>query len=163
MDMGFEEAWAEASPLIQMNKDEARELWEQAVTLGEGRVIVEIGTLKGGSAIMLASRGSHVHTVDIVQHQEVPVNRFTQIIGKSTNAATEWKLPIDLLLIDGDHHYESVREDLVAWLRHVRAGGIILFHDYDSHLGVTKAVHEAIEGKSIELVKKVGSLLITRK
>ena len=37
---------------------------------------------------------------------------------------------IDVLLIDGDHHYAAVAADIDNWLGRVRAGGVVIFHDY---------------------------------
>lgn len=52
--------------------------------------------------------------------------------------------PIDLLFIDGDHTYEGVKRDL-GWLRYVKLGGYVLFHDcYDfSDPGL---VHRVVPG-----------------
>lgn len=36
---------------------------------------------------------------------------------------------IDLLHIDGSHHYEDVQHDFVSWKNKVKKDGIILFHD----------------------------------
>lgn len=37
---------------------------------------------------------------------------------------------LDFVYIDARHDYESVREDLVAWLPKVRPGGLLAGHDY---------------------------------
>lgn len=53
---------------------------------------------------------------------------------------------IDLLIIDGDHSYAGVRRDIGAWWPHVKAGGIVLFHDYPHNLeGVKTGVKQAFE------------------
>lgn len=59
---------------------------------------------------------------------------------------------IDVLLIDGDHHYAAVAADIDNWLGRVRTGGVVIFHDYaptESNLcqfpeleGVRRAVNE---------------------
>ena len=38
---------------------------------------------------------------------------------------------VSLMLIDGHHDYESVRQNTLMWEPFVKSGGIILFHDYD--------------------------------
>lgn len=48
---------------------------------------------------------------------------------------------IDLLFIDADHDYSSVKADIAAWVRHIRPGGIVAFHDYDL-TSVAQAVDE---------------------
>lgn len=37
---------------------------------------------------------------------------------------------IDMLLIDGDHHYEVVHADIENWLPRIKKGGVVIFHDY---------------------------------
>jgi predicted O-methyltransferase YrrM len=37
--------------------------------------------------------------------------------------------PVDFVFIDGDHTYEGLQEDWVAWSELVQAGGIIALHD----------------------------------
>jgi predicted O-methyltransferase YrrM len=46
--------------------------------------------------------------------------------------------PLDLLFIDGDHTYESVRTDYKLYAPLVRTGGIIAFHD------IVDGPHEAV-------------------
>ena len=155
----WKKVFSKAQPLAQMTEIEMKELWEQA-RLTNG-VIVEIGTYLGGSAVILESGGAKVHTIDIQPCEEIKGTSFVKIIGESLIIARTWMEPIDLLFIDGDHHYESIKEDLKAWMPHVKLKGKIIFHDYDSHVGVTLAVHRAIEDKFIEPIKKAGSLLVT--
>lgn len=50
--------------------------------------------------------------------------------GSSQAVADSWEMPIDLLFIDAGHTYEDVKRDIAAWVGHVKAGGIIIFHDY---------------------------------
>lgn len=40
-----------------------------------------------------------------------------------------WDLPVDVLLIDGDHSLEGVKADYERFEPFVREGGLILFHD----------------------------------
>jgi predicted O-methyltransferase YrrM len=58
---------------------------------------------------------------------------------------------IDLVFIDADHKYDSVRRDIDAWLPKVKKGGIICGHDYDNpaHREVKKAVDEIFSGKVV--------------
>jgi predicted O-methyltransferase YrrM len=61
---------------------------------------------------------------------------------------------LDLAFIDGDHEYESVRDDVAAWLPKVRKGGWIGGHDYwkaGGFRGVDRAVDEAFGAKRVEL------------
>jgi SAM-dependent methyltransferase len=53
----------------------------------------------------------------------------------------------DLIYVDADHTYPSVREDIADWLPKLRSGGIMAGHDYHPgqprRNGVAQAVHEA--------------------
>ena len=48
---------------------------------------------------------------------------------------------IDMLWVDGDHLYESVKTDLDAWLPLVKPGGLVCGHDYGRDY-LQRAVHE---------------------
>jgi hypothetical protein len=62
----------------------------------------------------------------------------------SVDAATCYGGPkADVLFIDGNHRYESVKADILAWLPHVKLGGWIGGHDYhENWYGVRNAVDE---------------------
>jgi hypothetical protein len=65
--------------------------------------------------------------------------------GYSWTFARSWparSLSIDLLFIDADHLYDSVREDLLNWRPYVNPYGVIVFHDYGTYEGVTRVVDE---------------------
>jgi hypothetical protein len=53
----------------------------------------------------------------------------TAIRGYSYEVARTWTDPIDLLFIDANHEYESVRRDFEQWTPFVRVGGIVALHD----------------------------------
>lgn len=148
---------------LQMADDEARTLFTAASALPPTAVIVEIGTFMGGSAALLAQTGNTVYTVDKEILCYETLSKFPNIKmveGDSVVVAGVWTTPIDFLFIDADHTYEGARADLRAWLPHVKPGGIVVFHDYDSHVGITKAVNEAIEDKRIGFQS---TILITKK
>lgn len=47
----------------------------------------------------------------------------------SDAAARDWKHPIDLIFIDGDHSYEGVKRDWDLFLPHMKPSGVAIFHD----------------------------------
>ena len=101
------------------------------------KVIVDIGTYFGGSAILWRDtyKPDILITVDILQR--VPkIEGAEYIIGNSRDTETLGLIAkalegreIDLLFIDGDHAYEAVKADFESLSPLVRQGGIIMFHD----------------------------------
>jgi len=49
--------------------------------------------------------------------------------GYSHDVVASWDNEIDMLFIDGSHHYEDVKRDFRQWSRFVAANGRILIHD----------------------------------
>jgi len=50
--------------------------------------------------------------------------------AESATYGRVFQRPIALLMIDGDHHYIQVHDDIAAWVPHVQLSGIVIFHDY---------------------------------
>lgn len=157
-----------------MTPDQARRLWDAAGEVPAGGRIVEIGSFRGRSMIMLAS-GAHdgVELVAIDPHlgtdrgpQEIVT---TEELGQSDTEAFRSNLraagvegrvrhvrqrsgeahaavegEIDLLYIDGAHRFAPARADIVGWGRRVRDGGTLLIHDSFSSIGVTLALLTSI-------------------
>lgn len=121
----------------------------------DARVVVEIGTAKGGTLLLLA-RSAHPHatliSVDlpdgsfgegypvwrgpIYRRFALPTQTLTLVRADSHLDSTRERVrtalegrQIDLLFIDGDHSYEGVRNDFEDYAPLVRAGGLIAFHD----------------------------------
>ena len=65
--------------------------------------------------------------------------------GKSVKIAKEFNKRIDLLFIDGDHSYETVRADVEAWFPKLEDGAIVIFHDYGWAEGVQQVVEEMVK------------------
>lgn len=61
----------------------------------------------------------------------------------SEQAVREVGHPVRLVFIDGDHRYESVKNDIAAWSPCVIDGGIIAFHDLNWP-GVARAIAELL-------------------
>jgi len=68
------------------------------------------------------------------------------IEGRFSDIAKKWKLPIDILHIDGSHRYKDVKEDFENWSKFVKKDGVILLHDVyvpqDPRFGVEKLYKE---------------------
>jgi len=98
--------------------------------------------------------------------------------GNSTTYHKQFKGPIDLLLIDGDHHYATISRDIAGWAPKVKVGGTVIFHDYKptSHnlkqfpelADVKRAVNEWVQSerkqsRKWKTVGKVDSIVALRR
>lgn len=110
---------------------------------------VEIGVAEGVSALAIRatmSENGTLHLIDPFHLSRIAALNFTKRVahrivassarGKVTwvekfslDAAQNWTVPIDFLLIDGDHSEKGVRLDWEAWSRFIVPGGVVLFHD----------------------------------
>ena len=63
---------------------------------------------------------------------------------RSVEAAKDFENnSLDLVFIDGDHSYEQCKADIEAWWPKLKAGAVMLGHDYGPrHPGVVQAVNE---------------------
>ena len=68
-------------------------------------------------------------------------DRVTLVDGSSHAHGQLWTLPLDVLLVDGDHTYGGALQDLRDFASHVVSGGLLLIDDYWN----TVAVREATE------------------
>ncbi len=56
-------------------------------------------------------------------------NNITFIEGTFDEVAETWDKKIDILHIDGSHHYEDVKKDFETWSKFVSDDGVVLMHD----------------------------------
>lgn len=62
---------------------------------------------------------------------------------------------LDFIYLDGDHSYEGVLADLMAWVPKVKKGGLVSGHDYlNNNYGVQEAVLKFAEGKTVEITRE---------
>jgi hypothetical protein len=153
-----------------LSDDQVRALHEAARGCPRGGRIIEIGSFRGRSAIVLASSAPpDVEIVAIDPHagndrgpQEIEgyeaeaatdhevFNRNLQAAGVagrvrhvrkfSDDAHGDVTDPIDVLFIDGAHRFGPARADIRDWGRRVAPGGRMLIHDSFSSIGVTLAI-----------------------
>ena len=114
------------------------------------RTAVEIGTFRGGGAWALSQLPSVVKVVTIdpdpqpetrcvMAVAETPIHL---IVGRSGDSAVIEHVqaslgdqPIDLLLIDGGHDYETARADWDTWHKYVGVSGLVVVHDTQGYPG----------------------------
>lgn len=127
------------------------EILEELINKNNYRIIAEIGVSKGLTADYLL-RKCKIDSYYMIDPD--PNEVFERTIPKfytnayfirttSKEAVDIIKEPLDLIFIDADHGYGSVKEDILLWLPKIRKGGIICGHDYiDLPNRVKKAVDE---------------------
>ncbi len=161
---------------------------------GEKPRVLEVGSWLGGSAIAMADAGAIVHCVDTwegstgeaTEHYvaraggalEVYEEFKRRVGGRLDNTIFPWRksskeafqMPwakFDLIFIDAQHSYSAVREDIIGWWQHIKAGGFLLGHDYKTKQfeGLTRAVGELFDSDAIEEVAKSewGSMFLVQK
>lgn len=149
---------------------QALALYEAAADVRRGGRIVEIGSFRGRSTIVLASAAdAGVEVVAIDPHagndrgpQEIRgyeteaegdhevfarnlaaagvADRVRHVRAFSNEAHASVDGSVDLLWVDGAHRYGPALEDLRHWGDRVVPGGRMLVHDSWSSVGVTLAV-----------------------
>lgn len=152
-----------------MTDAQARQLWEAAKRVASSGRIVEIGSFRGRSAIILASAvRDDVEVVAIDPHgggdrgpQEIApdatlgeqdhrafranleragvAERVRHVRAASDAALDAVQGPIDMLYVDGAHRYAPARADIERWGARVAPGGSMLVHDSFNAVGVTLA------------------------
>jgi predicted O-methyltransferase YrrM len=141
-----------------------------AEQIPENGTMINIGAGVGTSSLAVAEARPDINiiTVDICEGGplgglENEINAFKnaemedqlpeQILGDSKEIGKTWdRDKVDFIFVDGDHTEPGIRNDIDAWLQHVKDGGIIVFHDYNIDVWpkVTSVVDELMSGyKSI--------------
>jgi predicted O-methyltransferase YrrM len=153
-----------------MSPDQARRLYDAAARTRSGQRIVEIGSFRGRSTIVLATAApAGVQVVAIDPHagndrgpQEIDgfeaaaaddhevfnanladagvADRVTHLRAFSSDAFGDVPGSIDVLYVDGAHRYAPALADIRDWGAKVAPGGTLLIHDSFSSLGVTLAI-----------------------
>lgn len=153
-----------------LTRAQAERLWERAAALEAPARVVEIGSYRGRSAIVLAlaappageviaidphagndrgprqlegtaTQGERDNAAFRANLERAGVaNRVRHVRLPSQEALAEVQDEVDLLYVDGAHRYGPARDDLSRWGARVRSGGTMLVHDAFSSVGVTLAI-----------------------
>ena len=129
--------------------------------------VVEIGSFRGKSAVVLASTAGSLIAIDPhagsdrgpqeIEADEVRgdadfdafhanlaaagvADRVRHVRKFSDDAHQDVTGPLSLLYVDGAHRFGPARADLRDWGRRVAPGGVMLVHDAFSSIGVTLAL-----------------------
>jgi predicted O-methyltransferase YrrM len=184
---GFDDAWAHARDVEGwLTEAQARRLFAAAVGVAPGGRVVEIGSFRGRSAIVLAGADVEVVCIDpyagsdrgpqeiaadadrgTADHEAFHANlaragvaeRVRQVRAFSDAALEQVPGPVDVLFVDGAHRFGPARADLARWGDRVRPGGRMLVHDAWSSVGVTLALlATTVFGRRWRYVGRTGSL-----
>jgi len=153
-----------------MTDGQGLRLYAAAARVRSNGQIVEIGSFRGRSTIVLASAAPpDVQVIAIDPHagndrgpQEIKgyaaeaetdhdvfkanlaaagvTDRVRHVRAFSGAAHSEVDGDIDVLYIDGAHRYAPARDDIAQWGQRVPIGGTMLIHDSFSSIGVTLAI-----------------------
>jgi predicted O-methyltransferase YrrM len=153
-----------------LSPSQAQRLWMRARELPPGASLVEIGSYRGRSAIVLArgappgatliaidphagndrgpreirgsaAEGDADHRAFLANLERAGVAGVVRHVRRpSQEAHRDVDAPVDLLYVDGAHRFGPASADLASWGERVRPGGTLLVHDAFSSIGVTLAL-----------------------
>ena len=168
---GYGDVWRSVEDIEGwMSHDQGLALYEAARACPAGGRIVEIGSFRGRSTIVLAkAAGPGVDVIAIDPHagndrgpreldgfaaearddftafhtnlERAGVSAVvTHLRLPSQEALARVDGPVDVLYIDGAHRFGPATADIRDWAARVRDGGTLLIHDAFSSVGVTGAI-----------------------
>src|SRR3954447_6730552 len=176
-----------------LSEGQVERLFRCARELRPPATIVEIGSYRGRSAIVLALAAPDATVVaidpfagndrgprEIVGSREEGDADLAAFRANLERAGVDGsvrhvRLPsagalgavegdVDLLYIDGAHRYAPARDDIAQWGERVRPGGTLLVHDAFSSVGVTLAiVRLLVVGRRFRYVGRARSLVEYRR
>lgn len=160
LQAALNEAWHAAKDVPGfLLENEARFLGMMAACAPRQGVILEIGSFKGKSAVMLGKLAEHYgfgpivaidphnfHNAELAEHRAAPgatsYDEFLRNIESagvapyievhrafSSEVANIWNRPIRMLWIDGDHGYPGAKADFDGFMPHMVPGGFVAMHD----------------------------------
>ena len=156
----LDEAWKSAEGIPGfLGESEARLLGTIVACVAREGAIVEIGSFKGKSTVMLGKVAAHYglgpvlaidphnfNNAELEAHRTSPeASSYDEFLKNleaagvqdwvevhraySTDIAAGWKRPIGFLWIDGDHSYRGAKADFDGFMPYLQAGGVVAFHD----------------------------------
>lgn len=150
---------------------------ENVIMLGAGPGVMLL-------AVLETNKDVPAYVVDIDEQALMYTRLHLSVIGADINVAAihtnsaeaAVMFPdgsVDLLIVDADHSYESVKTDIQAWWPKVKELGYVFFHDYDAdgtefagkerYPGVRQAVDEFFADRIHRVVTQVGTAIVIAK
>jgi len=158
LDYVIEEAWQKTRSIPGfLLENEARFLGLLAACTPAQGLIVEIGSFKGRSTVMLASVAAHYQlgpvvaidphnfNLSVAPAKSSPASSYDKFVESlrvagvsehvefrhalSKDVSASWNRPIRMLWIDGDHSYAGAKADFDGFMPHLNPNGIVALHD----------------------------------
>lgn len=118
-------------------------------------------------SVDIVTNESETTTNEHLRLAETPFGDSGHVIriwGDSHIVGKRWRVPLDMLIIDGDHSERGISLDLALWYAHVKRGGYILCHDYDSkNWPHVKSVIDRVGDEYWHRIALAGTLVAFRK
>jgi predicted O-methyltransferase YrrM len=181
--MDFDSTWAQAADIAGwLSREQAMALYDAAGLVEAGNWIVEIGSHRGRSTVVLGAGkrpgvglaavdpfdnprwGGGPESYEIFSHNLEAAGLTGQVEAirtLSAEAASAWPpdRAVQLLFVDGAHDVTAVLTDIDMWRPHLAAGARIYLHDAFSSIGVTEALfRRLVPDRSVRYLGSVRSL-----
>lgn len=144
--------------------------------------VLEIGSFKGWTSILMVYIRKDLNVITIDPHYGIPshpelsssevevnkniasykfTDKITHIKVSSQDFFTDEKF--DMIFIDGDHTFEGVKFDYDKFKNNLKEKGIMVFHDYGCHPGVTVLCNMIIADNIFKNYLRINSMLAFKK
>jgi predicted O-methyltransferase YrrM len=183
----FEEAYEQCKHIVSaVSEHEAARLYRYAHLCPDNLPILEIGSDKGFSTVLLAQTGRQVIAVDFHRnaiytdpetgarggHDEddyrqfivnkKPYKNIRYIRKKSTDVKLSIIGPIGFLFIDANHAWPHPKKDFLHFAPMLKPDTFVAWHDCKIFPSVDRSINQLIEEGKIEKVDEIGILAITK-
>lgn len=124
--------------------------FNNAVMIGAGPGVMAVALMEGNPNLDLL-----VIDIDTCQYvkahlEDAGFDAVKFVVMDSVEYGRDYQgRPLDFLIVDGDHSYAGVYNDILAWYYNIKSGGMIFFHDVinineDKDNGVASAISAAV-------------------
>lgn len=150
----------------------------RALMIGAGPGVFALAMLedrKNPPWLYVVESGSFDYLDTHLEAAGVNLEKVVHIHGNSSVSAKNFlRHSFELILVDGDHSYEGVSQDILGWWPTLVPDGVMFFHDYlerESGIGGTGVWSESDVAKAIhdhktdewKLLRQVGISIAYRK
>lgn len=168
-----------------MTRNELSSLYELVGSCARGAEILEIGSYYGASTCYVGTAVKQIagtlicvdtwgnetmpegskDTYDVFTKNTAPLSSVISVRRKPSEELSKADLPdkLDMVFIDGDHSYKSVKTDVNTVTSLVIDNGILAFHDIKWFQGVSRVVGELLSTGEWRFEGSVDNLMWLRK